>query len=128
VSKYIWDEDLQSMRFQSDSYRYRSKWACFKCRTAFTRCRARFNADQVVCPVCASIATDMGYLFEPPAKRNIRLWKVMEVLGSYGIKYDRAGNVVFINYALTGNNRLQALEVEHNVLSLLKKDLRSDKF
>jgi len=57
----------------------------------------------------------MGYLFEPPAKRNKKLWVVMELLGKNSIRYSKLGNVIYINYMITGDSKLGTKEVEANV-------------
>ena len=113
----VWNNELQSEEEQFD---YRSKWACFDCRTSFVRVRE--NDSEVKCPSCAKTATDMGYLFESPSKRNKRLWAIMYVLGRNGIRYSTAGNVAYINHMITGQNKLTLREVEENVARFLEKN------
>ncbi len=113
----IWDSDLQTTK---ECFDYRSKWACFDCRNSFVR--VRDNDNEVICPNCAKSAVDMGYLFEPPAKRNKKLWAVMEVLGNNGIRYSKVGNVAYINYMITDHNKLGLKEVKANVANFLEKN------
>jgi hypothetical protein len=63
----------------------------------------------------------MGYLFKPPPKRSKQLWEVMKILSEYGFKYDKAGNVAFINSQITGHNKQPPTTVRKNINELLKK-------
>jgi len=93
VAEPVWNNEIQS---QEEQFDYRSKWACFDCRTSFVRVRK--SDCKVKCPSCGKVATDMGYLFEPPAKRDKKLWAIMELLGKNGIGFSTAGNVAYIKH------------------------------
>jgi len=113
-----YNKDTQSVSVKTLDYR--SKWACVCCRKAFTRVRENIDS-KVKCPDCGKLAIDMGHLFEPPAKRNIRLWKIMQMLGENGIKYSRSGMVAKINYLITGDNKLSLKVVNENINRFLGK-------
>ena len=115
MPKYEWNEDHQAIEIIPGTYKYRSKWACFDCRTSFTRVRGVEEPDEVICPNCQQQATDMGYLFEPPAKRDKRAWKVMEVLGRSRLIFRTAGNVAFIRYMITSDEQNTPEEVQRRI-------------
>lgn len=94
----VWSEELQTVVAQADTRDYRSRWACFACRTAFVRWRtAADEARMAICPTCKVPARDMGYLFTPPPRRDQRAWARMRVLADHGIRFHRTGSVAFIN-------------------------------
>ena len=102
MSIYEWDEDIQALVLQLDSAEHRSKWACFDCRKAFVRRRRRDAGTVVLCPDCGHGSTDMGYLFEPPPKRDRRAWENMELIAQFGLRFNRTGSAFFIDRYLTG--------------------------
>ncbi|WP_237068191.1 hypothetical protein [Microbulbifer guangxiensis] len=122
MATYIWDENQQRLKVKPGSYCYRSKWACFSCRKSFTRMREGNKPGIVHCPDCKMAATDMGHLFEPPPKRSVRRWQIMELLGKYSLGFYTAGNVAFINYMIAGNFKLPPKEVEKNIIQYLSKN------
>ena len=93
MPKHIWNKDLQSTQIDKDSYEYRSKYACFNCRSTYLKILPK-KTEEITCTNCDQKAIDMGYLFQAPPKRNKRLWKKMETLRQKGFKFDRTGNVV----------------------------------
>lgn len=113
MARYEWNEDHQSLERIPN---YRSKWACFTCRKSFTRVRSVTEPEEVVCPNCKTKAADMGHLFESPPKRDIRRWKIMEILGRNNLRFSRAGNVVFIGHYITGHGKCSPEQVEKNVI------------
>lgn len=123
---YEWDEDTQAIVIRSDSFPYRSKWACFTCRKSFTRIRQSYDA-KVKCPDCSSQATDMGHLFEPPPKSNRRAWEVAEILGNYGFGYRRASSKYFIRQFFTDGDTLPPKLVRCRVEKYLGKHYKKTK-
>jgi len=117
---YQWNDDHQALELVPGTFNYRSKWACFDCRKSFTRVRPTTEPDKVLCPDCKEKAVDMGHLFEAPPKRDVRSWKVAEVLGKNQLKYRTAGNVAFLNYMITGNGKCSPEEVARNIKIFLK--------
>jgi len=115
MPQYEWNPDTQSVQIVPDSYAYRSKWACFSCRTSFTRIRPTPEADEVICPNCQTPATDMGYLFEAPPKRNLRAWKIMETVAQRGFRFHTAGNVAFIKAFILNEGKSTLGEVKQNL-------------
>lgn len=112
---YQWNEDHQAIEMVPGTSNYRSKWACFDCRKSFTRVRSVSKPEAVICPDCQQKATDMGHLFEAPPKRDLRGWKVMEVLGRNHLSFRTAGSVAFLNHMITGHGKCAPEEVERNV-------------
>jgi len=100
---------------------FRSKWACFNCRKSFLRVRFVNESEDVVCPDCKTISTDMGYLFEAPAKREIRKWKIMEILARNNLRFRNTSNIAFIRYMITGNDKCSPREVEKNIAQYFDK-------
>ena len=98
---YEWDDDIQALVLQVELAEHQSKWACFDCRKAFARIRKRDVEAVVLCPDCGKNATDMGYLFEPPPKRDIRAWQNMELISEFGLRFNRTGSAYFISRHLT---------------------------
>ena len=96
MPKYEWNDDHQAIEPIPGTYKYRSKWACFDCRTSFVRVRGVEEADDVVCPNCQQKATDMGYLFEAPPKRNKQAWRMMEILAENNLTFKKAASVAFL--------------------------------
>jgi len=97
MARYIWNEDLQSIVVDPNSFANRSKWVCFACKKSHVRVQHNESSD-VLCPSCRQPTVDMGYLFQAPPKRNSRLWRVMKLLGQYGYKYSTAGRVADSQY------------------------------
>lgn len=66
------------------AFSYRTMpFACFDCRVCF---------DSVtVCPHCHQKMHAMGLDFKPPAKRNIKQWRKVEVLYRNGFAYGSCG-------------------------------------
>ncbi|MEM6274703.1 MAG: hypothetical protein AAF735_05625 [Myxococcota bacterium] len=93
---YVWNSDTQALELDRDALPYRSKWACFDCRKSFTRFRGSTDA-RVVCPDCASETVDMGFLFEPPPRRDTRTWRLMRTLADFGFRFHRSSSQVFID-------------------------------
>lgn len=116
---YEWNEDTQALECRVDSFPYRSKWACFECRKSFVRTRQDL-AEAVKCPDCGVPASDMGYLFEPPKKRDARAWEIMAVLSSSGFRFHRAGSKVFIDRFLTEGGKLKPREVRERIVELIR--------
>lgn len=108
-----WNDDLQIAEEQPASLQYRSKWACFTCCTAFVRFSNR--QQNIVCPTCRAIATDMGYLFKPPQKRDKKAWAIARLLAEHNVAYYRVGAVAFINAFITEYSSLPLKEVQKNL-------------
>ena len=115
---YEWNEDLHLVECRPESLPYRSKWACFACRKAFTRKRQSVG-DAVACPDCGDSATDMGYLFEPPPKRDRKSWAVMKVLGKNGLVFHKAASKPYINRFITDGNTLSPSQVQARIDELV---------
>ena len=120
MPKYEWNKDEQRSQIVPGSYHYRSKWACFSCKKSFMRKRKESTPDVIICPDCKEVATDMGYLFQPPAKKDSRAWKIMEILGRNMFRFNKASAVSYIRYMITENNKLSPDEVQKNVERYLK--------
>lgn len=108
-----WNAPLQVVEEKPEYLQYRSKWACFHCRTAFVRFRSQ--QQTVCCPTCQAIASDMGYLFKPPAKRDKKAWAIAQLLAEHHISYYRVGAVAFINAFITEYGTLPLKEVQKNI-------------
>lgn len=93
---------------------YRSKWACFHCRTAFVRYVPKDSAHRV-CLTCKRVATDMGYLFEPPRRNDYKSWRIVELLAQYQLSYDRNGMIPKIRYLITEDSRASYTEIQRNL-------------
>lgn len=77
-------------------------WVCFDCRKSFHK---RPSEMAWKCPDCANPMTDMGVYFEPPVRQALRKWKVMQVLGENGYKFQREASKSFIeSYVLITKN------------------------
>ena len=107
----IWNEDYQAWVPKEEPSSHRSKWACFKCRKSFLKVIEEHEAE-VKCNECGGLTVDMGYLFKPPPKRAINKWKVMELLGKYGLTFHRVTNVYMIDRYLTENQSLSLKQLE----------------
>lgn len=118
---YEWNSELQIVEARPDSLPYRSKWACFDCRKSFVRNRPQ-DAPAVVCPDCGEVATDMGYLFEAPPKRDLRAWQVMRVLGDCRVRFSKVSSKVFIEHFLTGSGALHPDRVRERVEDLIRRN------
>jgi hypothetical protein len=112
---YEWNEDHQAIELIPGTFNYRSKRAYFDCRKSFTRVRSVTEPEDVICPDCKAKATDMGYLFEPPPKRDIRRWKIVEILARNNLGFRTAGNVAFIGYCITDYGKSSPEQVEKNI-------------
>lgn len=115
MPRYEWNEAHQAIELIPGTLNYRSKWACFTCRKSFTRVMSVTQPEEVVCPDCKTKATDMGHLFESPPKRNLRRWKIMEILGRNNLGFSTAGNVAFIRYCITNYGKSSPEQVEKNI-------------
>lgn len=120
MSVYKWNEGTQSLERRDDSLPYRSKWACFYCRKSFTRIRRSRN-ETVKCPDCERDAIDMGYLFEPPPKRDRNAWERMEVLGSHGFGYHKVSSKSFIRLFLTEGDTLTPKMIKTRIEKFLEE-------
>ncbi len=112
----MYNKDLQA---EIKEFVYRSRWVCFSCRKSFSRKRQNINIE-VKCPDCRMLATDMGRFFKAPPKRNLRLWRIMELLGKNGFRYNHANSVFKINFLITGDNKLSPRMVEERISKLKK--------
>ncbi|ACX90170.1 hypothetical protein [Pectobacterium parmentieri] len=108
-----WNEHLQIAEWQPEHLQYRSKWACFYCRTAFVRFQSQQQA--VRCPTCEAITSDMGYLFQPPPKHNKKAWAIVQLLAKHHIAYHRVGAVAFINAFITEYGKSPLKAVQKNI-------------
>jgi DNA-directed RNA polymerase subunit RPC12/RpoP len=115
MPRYEWNEDHQALKLIPGTLNYRSKWTCLHCRKSFTRVRSVTETEDVVCPDCITKATDMGHLFEPPPKRDIRRWKIMEILARNNLGFSTEGNVAFIRYCITDYGTSSPEQVEKNI-------------
>jgi len=118
MPRYEWNEDHQALI--PGKFNYRSKWVCFNCRKSFTRVRSVTEPEDVVCPDCKTKATDMGHLFQPPPKRDIRRWKIMEILGRNNFRFWKASSVAFIEHFITDYGKCSPEQVEKNVTEYFK--------
>jgi hypothetical protein len=87
MPRYEWNEAHQAIELIPGTLNYRSKWACFTCRKSFTRVRSVTQPEDVIFPDCKTKSTDMGHLFEPPPKRDIRRWKIVEMLDRNNLRF-----------------------------------------
>ena len=117
MPKYEWNEDHQVIDLIAGTFNYRSKWACFNCRKSFTRVRSVTEPEDVICPDCKTRATDVGHLFEPPPKRDIRSWKIIEILGRNHLGFRKTSNVIFIDYFIADYGKCSPEQVEKNVIA-----------
>ncbi|MBK8453953.1 MAG: hypothetical protein WAQ53_13890 [Thiofilum sp.] len=101
---------------------YRSKWACFHCRTAFVRYIRVEQSDQIRCLTCHTKATDMGYLFEPPRRSDYKQWRLMQLLAQHQLRYHRSGMIPKIRYLITENDKASYTEVQRNLMALYDDD------
>jgi DNA-directed RNA polymerase subunit RPC12/RpoP len=119
MPRYEWNEAHQTIELIPGTVNYRSKWACFTCRKSFTRVRSVTVPEDVVCPDCKTKATDMGHLFKPPSKRDIRRWKIMEILGRNNFSFRDASNVIVIEHFITDHGKCSPQQAEQNVIDFL---------
>lgn len=115
MPRYEWNEAHQAIELIAGTLNYRSKWACFTCRKSFTRVRSVPEPEEVICPDCKTKATDMGHLFEPPPKRDLRGWKIMEILGRNNFGFCTASHVSYIRHFITNHGKCSPEQVEKNV-------------
>ncbi|WP_174870706.1 hypothetical protein [Pectobacterium polaris] len=108
-----WNEHLQIAEEKVEYLQYRSKWACFHCRTAFVRFLSK--QQTVCCPTCGAITSDMGYLFKSPARKNKKAWAIIQLLAKYHLGYYRVGAVAFIDTFITEHGKLPLRDVKKNI-------------
>lgn len=63
----------------------------------------------------------MGYLFEPPVRRNKNAWLVAKTLGENGLIYSKVSAVDFIHTFITDHNKLSAKAVLKNIQRYKKR-------
>lgn len=107
----IWNKALQTTEMQ---HRYRSKWACFTCKTSFSRSK-NSALDKVHCPSCHKSSVDMGYLFEAPKRSDTKSWKIMQELAQNNYAFHTAGLVAFIRFRITNDGLASLSEVIQNI-------------
>ena len=55
--------------------------------------------------------TDMGIYFEPPRRNALRKWKLMQILGEKGYKFQTEGSAFYIKkYVLSENLSVEKLK------------------
>lgn len=121
MPEYEWNEDHQAVELIPGSFDYRSKWACCHCRKSFTRVRSVKVPEDVYCPDCKTKSTDMGHLFESPPKRDLKRWKIVEILGRNNLRYNRVSNMVFLERFITGFGKFSPQEVEENIIEYFER-------
>lgn len=75
--------------------RYACRWACFNCRKAFKGHAVgqlgHVHGDELKCPECGQIMTDMGQDFKPPRRDAKNQWKKLVLLVNKGVTFHSCG-------------------------------------
>lgn len=114
MPRYHWNHDTQSLVVESSTFMYRSKWVCFSCRHAFVY-KQKDQQTLRYCSSCGEAMIDMGYLFEPPKKRDKKVWKVVQALQEYGFRYHKVAQVVWIKHFIIQHKKATLNQVIHSI-------------
>jgi hypothetical protein len=70
-------------------------------------------------------ASDKGYLFESPPRRDKRSWEVVEVLASCGLRFNKSSSSAFIEQFITDYGSLHPSAVRSRIEHLMRNRAKS---
>src|SRR5262245_35360797 len=95
-------------------------WVRFDCRKSFnqlhpTREGQAEGKSNRKCPDCERPMTDMGIYFEPPRRRAMKAWEIMQLLAASGYRFQTEGSKAFIDTFILATKRPTVKDVERNI-------------
>lgn len=94
-----------------------TNWACFNCRKSFHRRPLKELTQKHKCPDCTKQTVNMGIYFEPPPRRAIKQWAIMQLLAEKGFRFHTEGGKVYIEAFILQTKRPRIADVRKSIVA-----------